>query len=963
MKKSTFFLLATLTFSSCHWEIPKSVSVKTEAKYEFSLGEYSGDLSQYLSVKTLTETLEDSTSDIKFKIYDYYPTHSDESLLPMQQFLIDFPIQSISLDIADYLKEMDFSTALENMSFAPDIVDLKDFKMDNIDPISVKLDINKRIEDSANLIQCTVKIPKKGGESGFPKELLDSMTATINIKEPTFDKMTFYNARIDFTAQPTDDDTEFSTHLTLALFNDGETEPISKIENVNLPEHNFSFPLDGKTIKSKLHIKVLSGSATYWGSSDSLTIDYTLSSALKAVKIKSVDNLTIEDPISVPIGTDVGSDGANITINIGKSPKCEIGKGSIDIIAKQSETWNEWQGITITPKVSLKGEINAEPDDFITDPKEGDGYFMYRTKSLDGVTYHNNGKITVKGEVTAEIKNANIQFEENEEDTITIEPTCTIEEISRLWLDLTGDDFQTEYNESQSIGEEITKYITAFGIEEKIEYKNLFVLYVDYTNTLPEGNDISLSVKSNYFEINDEKKLEANKKDVKTTISSKEALKEKTLNENDKIDFHIQWDIPGRGEDAEYPNCVILKNLKMEGSYELKVNVTPTLNWDYVKITANGIEETGASDTGMNFKDMFKDLEEKLSDATGDENILEKMDLVEMPLYFYCVMPLTGGVELKGKVTIGSGSLENGKPRWDKYDKGSQKGKDACTPLVGDKNEYKPLESLSSLPKLTFFEDKNKESKTDSQNDSEDELKMVIEALEKNKQNPNPVDIAELFNLKSGSNIIFDYGMTLGGGSGENIKLSKLSLTSEGDESQKDDAPIAIQFHARLVVPLEIELTDDINLSFARLLDKDSEEDLFKRSEATSIDILDNVLNSLDYAEINAYFPEDTGVIRYFNKTSGNKVVDTETNMRLTMDPKVEGIEEPFELDIGKNEPFKIKGDDFSKILKEYPFTPDIQFVVPQGCFYIRHNFEYALKMELGTKFNGEAISIFGDEK
>lgn len=952
MKRIAFFLLIAVPFFSCNWsdaELPKSIGIKTGAKYEFSLGTFSGNLSEYLSVQTLTESLGNSDADFDFKIYDYYPAYKNSEARQMQQFLIDFPIKTVTLDINDHLKEMDFSTALEKMSFAPDIIDLKNFNIKDIDPITVKPDINKKIEESANLIKCAVTIPKTGGENGFPKEVLDSMTATIKILSPIFDEMQFYEARIDFTATPenTDDEQGFSTNLTLGLFNEGENEPISKIEKVNLPDRAFSFPLNGKTIKRTLYIKVISGTANNF-SNDGSPITYNLESKLNNVKIQRVTNLTIDDPISVPIGGDTGT---NITIDIGKSPKCEIGEGSIDIIAEQNETWKEWTGVKIEPKIKLEGAITASPEDFKKDvEKEGEGkdYFIYRTMSLNGVTYHNNDKIIVKGSVDVNIQNANIQFAENEDDTIIVKPTCNIKEIAKLWLKLADDDVLDGYNEEEDLGSEITKYIVAFGIDNSRDDYRLFELNVDYINTLPKGNDIDLDVKSEFFQINGNEQLKAGETGKNTKITSPETFTEKEINEGDKIDFNIKWKIPGRGEDSDNPECVILKNLKMGETYELKVTVSPTVNWDYVKIKANGITEEGAVNTGLNFNGMFESFEEKLVGSDG-KSIIEKIQLINMPLYFYCIMPFSGGIELQGKIAVGTGNIEDGKPIWEATPTGSSTKNP--TPIVGEKEQggeikYERLQTTGSLPKLQFKEPLE---------DSDDEAEMIIAAIGESKDDPKPVDIADLFNLHSGSNIIFEYGMKLGGGAGEPITLEKLKLTSNGDSE-----PAKIQFHARLVIPLGIDAVDDINLSFAKLLNKKDGNDLFNRDEATSNDTIEDLINTLEYARLNAYFPKSPSVIQYFIPEGDE---DTTTNVRVEIDPKIDGIDGKYTLDMGNKEPVEISGDDFSKILGECPFTPDIQFVIPKGSFYIRHNFEYELKMELGTKFNNEEILIFGDKK
>ena len=73
MKNIKLFVMAVavLLIVSCSWKIPESVSVKTDAEYNFTIGTFSEKLSKYLSVDTLTEQIESSSSDVSFDVYDY----------------------------------------------------------------------------------------------------------------------------------------------------------------------------------------------------------------------------------------------------------------------------------------------------------------------------------------------------------------------------------------------------------------------------------------------------------------------------------------------------------------------------------------------------------------------------------------------------------------------------------------------------------------------------------------------------------------------------------------------------------------------------------------------------------------------------------------------------------------------------------------------------------------------------
>ena len=72
MKKLSKYILLIFCVCfifSCNLQPPKSVSIKTNAKYNFSLGEISQDLSEEFSMDEILEQEEDSP----FKIYEYKP--------------------------------------------------------------------------------------------------------------------------------------------------------------------------------------------------------------------------------------------------------------------------------------------------------------------------------------------------------------------------------------------------------------------------------------------------------------------------------------------------------------------------------------------------------------------------------------------------------------------------------------------------------------------------------------------------------------------------------------------------------------------------------------------------------------------------------------------------------------------------------------------------------------------------
>lgn len=93
MKKLLFmFAGLALLFTACNMAIPESVSVKTDADYNFSIGDIKKDFNDTFEVSQLFDGLETDAN----KIYDYFPEQENEKL---QQFILTVATPAIPLSI------------------------------------------------------------------------------------------------------------------------------------------------------------------------------------------------------------------------------------------------------------------------------------------------------------------------------------------------------------------------------------------------------------------------------------------------------------------------------------------------------------------------------------------------------------------------------------------------------------------------------------------------------------------------------------------------------------------------------------------------------------------------------------------------------------------------------------------------------------------------------------------------
>ena len=262
MKGIKLFVLAAAipVIVSCNWKIPESVSVKTDAEYNFTIGTFSEKLSKYLSVDTLTEQMESSSSDVSFYVYDYYPVTDNKEIASggtaSQKFLVDFSLQEIPIDIGSYLDKMDFADQLKGMSF-DQTFDVPDLSVSSFEePINLS-DINKKIRENADLNFGAITIPH-GINGTLSEEQCPLQNVTVNA--PEFKALEFYSGSLVLNII-CNETPVVSTNLKISLL-DGDDKEITSVSNVDLLTQSEIFlPLAGKTLVPKMKLK-LSGTSS-----------------------------------------------------------------------------------------------------------------------------------------------------------------------------------------------------------------------------------------------------------------------------------------------------------------------------------------------------------------------------------------------------------------------------------------------------------------------------------------------------------------------------------------------------------------------------------------------------------------------------------------------------------------------------------------------------------------------------
>lgn len=917
MKKTAILLLALMAFScKMDFQPPKKVGIKTEATYNFTVANIQKDFSEYISAESLQNMMNPSVSSnvgimqniykedlgitegLKFKLYDYNPNNRTESTIS-QKYIAEMKLQEIPIDVdvGSYFENMDFASQLKEMSFDQSIVVPNFPTYDETLPIPFP-NINDKIKDSAQIKNVELPIPE-----GINGAILDTIDVSISITSPVFNTIEFTegNLILDVVAQsaPSPD---FSATIKVRL-TDESGNFISQSDDTTI-KHTGTvvIPLTGKSVVPKMKLNVTGSSS---GGTLGKVVIYNVVTGLdETSEVKKATGLTLDLGPSGQVEIDQ-------TVTIGTDSafeKCTIEEGYLQILSKLPDNWT---GINFNADINLSGAMNANNSDFNTE-NEVLPYLLNRNLNLKDKVYDcggsTEGKIYLTGNVSVSLENATIYLDSDFSE-IEFKTVCDIQKARDITIDLEKNSSFLEnkellsYTKKEAFPESVKSYVKAMTLLES-------GLKITYSNTLPEGNSIDVKVSSDVLGIEDTQTLESNKTDAQIEFSNPN-VHVIDLDSTEYLDFSVNLGLPGTT--PEKPYYVVLKNIRFGDEYTIKIAATPVFDWQDVTIKTGAISMEGTTDTNMNLKSMFSGLTKEL----GNEDIINKINIKNLPLYLFCSKPDLDAIKdmkFAGDVDISAGSQS-----------------------IDILNSDTPIE-FSNVPKLETTEDGT-----------------IITDLSKISK-IKPIDISELLNLKdSDSTLKVNYSISLAGADDGTITVTKDDFEKLGSET-----PTSIEVTARLVIPLELEITEDININLLNLINASKEDensegentnnDIFNRSEPTDLGDVEKYMDVLKSCEIS--YKSQNNLIKYEDRTK---------KAGITFDSKIPSVE-PYSLSLESSK-VKVYTEDVKEIFQTYPFNPDVIVQFQQGNLYIPRNANIEMVLSLGVETDGTVILYpFDDE-
>ena len=911
MKKTAILLLALMTFScKMDFQPPKKIGIKTEADYHFTVANIQKDFSEYISAESLQNMMNPSvtqnvgimqnvykedvgiTEGLKFKLYDYNPNNRTESTVS-QKYLAEMKLQEIPIDVSSYFENMDFASQLKAMSFDQSIVVPNFPTYDETLPIPFP-DINEKIKDSAQIKNVVLPIPE-----GINGAILDTIDVTISITSPVFNTIEFIQGNLVLTVTAQNEPSpDFSASIQVVLTDESGNYISESTDTTIKNTGTILIPMDGKNIVPKMKLNVTGSSQ---GGTLGKFVTYNITTGLDdTTNVKKATGLTL----------DLGSSGQveiDQTVTIGTDSafeKCTIEEGYLQILSKLPDNWT---GINFNANINLAGALEASNLDFDTE-KEVLPYLLNRNLNLKDKVYDcggsTEGKIYLTGNVSVSLDNATIYLD-SEFSEIEFRTICDIQKAKDITIDLEKNSSFLEnkellsYSKKEAFPESVKSYIKAMTLLES-------GLKITYSNTLPEGNSMDVKVTSEVLGIEDTQTLESNKTDELIEFSNKnEHVID--LSTTEFLDFSVNLGLPGTTPAKPY--YVVLKNIRFGDEYKIKIEATPVFDWQDVTIKTGAISMEGTTDTNMNLKSMFSGLTKEL----GNEDIINKINIKNLPLYLFCSKPDLDAIKdmkFVGDVDISAGSQS-----------------------IEILNSDTPIE-FSNIPTLETTEDGT-----------------IISDLSK-ISTIKPIDIAELLNLKdSDSTLKVNYSISLAGADDGTITVTKNDFEKLGSE-----APTSIEVTARLVIPLELEITEDISINLLNIInaskaeDENTNDDIFNRSEPTDLGDVEKYMDVLKSCEIS--YKSKNNIIKYEDRTAKAGIV---------FDTKIDTVG-TYSLSLESSN-VKVYTEDVKEIFQTYPFSPDVLVQFPQGYLYIPRNANIEMAVSLGVETDGTVILYpFDDE-
>ena len=971
-------------------QIPKSVSVATDAEFNVNLGTMKYSLSEKLSSAAITEQMQESLGD-SMKLYNYIRDDDADTELDEQDtlsYLIQYPVYEIPLDMTGYLDDLDFSGVFGNTEFGynfdqkisvPKVsgsseskigisfvnefketinnnLSANDFTLDNIYEPGIK----QEFEANHGSIEINAEAERIYYTSGSAIEIKFLKTDSTACTEGFV-----FNGRGFLSSDGSSED--LGTSGDFVSVKNGGTISIPLDRTEGLPSH-FYVCLKGQS----------SGGDPLTQHSYSVSITLSDGSDLKKVKniLKTSAELGIESQ-SFNMEVDTAS-------MVGLFESASIKDGNIKVYTTPETSG--WENIDVNVSMNFNGSgIAASNIVDITDASVGglstEDLLFAKTVNLAGTNVSPSATaLPISGVVNMEVKGATIDFA-NDISELGIVYSYEINSLENVTVNLASEkysDIQTSYSlstdgtgNSIELTDSLTTYVKKISFGEQHSdgkyYKHDSSGSLD-TSTPAKGlgfkfklvntlktDDIKINVVSdvmNYSLLNQPLPQTGAVAEEQTWVQYPEVdFNSLDSSQKNYVDFTFEF------ADSE----ITIDEIVLGEEYELSLAFEEMLyDWDKVSLNTDGVKKDGEQAL-----ESF-DLNSLLEGLSFDDNSIKNIKISTLPVFFFAQKPVSENSTLE--TLINSLSI-SGDINID-YTKTEGEGDSAVT--------TNDTITLLDNATLTFLDEKvpwpadittiiaSEETQNlvgkDGVSYNSEIIPFVTLTDDANKKYSFATDLADIINEYPES-LKFNYSLGLGSSDSETVIYSAMFDTSSGESSEDSSDTVGIKIDMAVLLSFDLSLTDDIVVDIMKFYSSDwetSEDDLLNRESAATYEKYAEYAGAIDRFAVS--YKVDNNVFKGLELSADFSDIETGINKTITL------------FDNKLNE-LSFSSKEIEKILTRYPFHPSATMTLgggtssnPKHLLISRSQIDsedgaylgatVQLKLDLS---NREAITIFGD--
>ena len=963
MKKFTKILIPIIlcaTFVSCNWQLPQTLSVKTSAEYRLSLGSPSFDLTEYINSEKLTQKLNESMGST-VKLYDLQRT-GDETLT----YLIHYPVYSVPLDMSQYLDSLNVDSLLNSSSLSDvnQTIEIPSLSVNQTIEKSIKELLEPVISGSQSETEAlsfpAVETGSSGYQEGEKSSILESHHAK-GVKYKDGSKIVVNVKRSDLNALSSDFVMKIKAEISETTV-DGYTYEGFTGDWVDVTDGGtIEIPLDRGYIPYELPVKI---HYSYGGGKELTSFYahlYNATFALVDSEIIEIAEINLEgdgssdDEITLP---ETALD--ETTISVGDLPDlfidATVGAGSA---ALKLECPAGWTGVSLElASLSIEGlGLSLDETDFVDDTT-ATGYLINKTADLSGVTISSGAgsEIKVNASIKVTCDGATLKF--TDDDVLKTSVAVNVGSFSEVNLDLASLSYHLD-DESAEVPASAADYVKKItfqdssnpGKKHKSESELVdgdgFGVKCKIVNSLPAGNSIPVKISSGsttsglvFDSFTTELTANGNSDEQEQKLNAYPDVEIKEGRIYLNFDFGSEKIING----TTYENCVTLKNIASGSTYELKISdITLLCDWEKIELS---IDDAVKVDGNVDLSSF--DLNSMLENLPISADDVKKLSIGSVNTYFYAQKPenetlstLLGDLSLAGTM------------------KASYTDKDS---VEQNKTILSDDTSISFKTPLIFPEGTTLTTEENSDfiaRLSENDASFYTDLSEIINDFPSALKLDYEFNLQTAnsSKNINIYGYQVDSLAASDTSTISVDLLCELPFDFALDGKISMNIREMMQNSSDSSSEDSESSSSTEKTDQ--EKDLFNRSGETTTEGYYSLAESIDSFKL--YYKLD---VKLLDVDDGLDAL----NANVTLNDSVSGLNKVLKID-GKSNELDFTGEEMKKVLKTYPFDPDILVNVgtddAKTSFRVNRegfNSSDSLKcrLDVGLKMNGEnAIKVF----